>query len=115
MKFFTAIAAMLLTLAGPVRADAEQEASDTGKQLAFSRDKGNCLACHVIADGEAPGNIGPPLSNLRNRFADKLQLRRQIWDATVFNPETSMPPFGKNKILSATEIDRIVDYLWTLD
>ena len=85
-----------------------------GKAIAFSREKGNCLACHEIADGEFPGNIGPPLKNMTARFKTKTALREQIWDATQFNPETSMPPFGKNKILSDDEIDRVVDYLWAL-
>ncbi|ESS66946.1 cytochrome c, mono-and diheme variants family [Methyloglobulus morosus KoM1] len=87
---------------------------NVGKQIAFSRDKGNCLACHAIEDGEFPGNIGPALKNLPTRFKNKQQLREQIWDATQFNPETSMPPFGKNKILSEAEIDLLVDYLWEL-
>ncbi|MGR9044872.1 MAG: sulfur oxidation c-type cytochrome SoxX [Gammaproteobacteria bacterium] len=86
-----------------------------GKNLAFDRNKGNCLACHVIEDGTEPGNIGPALSNLPLRFRDKHQLRQQIWDATVFNPDTSMPPFGRNKILTEVEIDRIVDYLWSIE
>ena len=34
---------------------------EEGKALAFNRKKGNCLACHMIAGGTAPGNIGPPL------------------------------------------------------
>ena len=85
-----------------------------GKKIAFERDKGNCLACHVIADGEAPGDIGPPLVSLSTRFDSKQQLREQIWDATQFNPNTSMPPFGKNKIISEDEIDQLVDYLWSL-
>lgn len=88
---------------------------EEGKQLAFARNKGNCLACHAIADGEAPGNIGPALTHLSSRFKDKRQLRDQIRDATRFNPETSMPPFGRNKIISAEEIDKIVDYLWSLE
>ena len=88
--------------------------NNPGKQIAFSRDKGNCLACHVIDDGEFPGNIGPELKALATRFNSKQQLREQIWDATQFNPETSMPPFGKNKILTETEIDQVVDYLWGL-
>jgi L-cysteine S-thiosulfotransferase len=83
-----------------------------GKQIAFNRDKGNCLACHIIEDGELPGNIGPELKALSFRFKSKQELREQIWDATQFNPETSMPPFGKNKILNDTEIDQVVDYLW---
>lgn len=85
-----------------------------GKQLTFARNKGNCLACHVIEDGEFPGNIGPPLKKIQKRFNSKQQLRQQIWDATLFNPDTSMPPFGKNKILTEQEIDEIVDYIWHL-
>lgn len=86
-----------------------------GKDIAFLRNKGNCLACHKIADGESPGNIGPALDNLSVRFLNKQQLRQQIWDATQFNPQTSMPPFGKNKILTEQEIDLLVDYLWSLE
>ena len=37
------------------------ETPAAGQLLAMDRSKGNCLACHVIADGEQPGNIGPPL------------------------------------------------------
>ncbi len=92
-----------------------EQAFSPGKQIAFSRDKGNCLACHAIEDGEYPGNIGPALKALSTRFKNKQQLREQIWDATQFNPETSMPPFGKNKIISSEEIDQVVDYLWGIE
>ena len=94
--------------------DVSEDSLNAGKQIAFARDKGNCLACHVIADGESPGNIGPTLTMLSSRFKNKQQLREQIWDASRFNPETSMPPYGKNKIISEEEIDRLVDYLWIL-
>lgn len=109
----------LLVLLGLLAACAEtleisEERISRGKKLAFERNKGNCLACHGIDDGEAPGNIGPPLAALKTRFKDKAQLREQIFDATVFNPETSMPPFGRNNIINADEIDLIVDYLWSL-
>ncbi len=87
---------------------------NNGKQIAFAREKGNCLACHEIEDGEFPGNIGPALKNLPSRFKNKQGLKQQIWDAMQFNPETSMPPFGKNKILNENEIDQVVDYLWGL-
>jgi sulfur-oxidizing protein SoxX len=103
---------LLLSCAGNI--EISKQRLSEGKQLAFDRNKGNCLACHVIADGEAPGNIGPALTALSSRFKDKQQLRDQIWDATRFNPETSMPPFGRNTIISEDEIDKIVDYLWSL-
>ena len=85
-----------------------------GQQLAFERKKGNCLACHRIANGESPGNIGPPLTHLSTRFTDKEALVTFIEDPTLFNPETSMPPFGKNNILSHQEIQMIANFLWTL-
>lgn len=91
-----------------------QQRLDDGKQLAFARSKGNCLACHQIEDGDTPGNIGPPLLAIATRFDNKIQLRRQIWDATEFNPLSSMPPFGKNKIISEREIDLVVDYIWSI-
>jgi sulfur-oxidizing protein SoxX len=96
---------------------AAAEMSDTvkmGKEVAFDRKKGNCLACHVVDDGVSPGDIGPPLVSMKARFPDRAKLRAQIWDAEVNNPGTRMPPFGKNKILSEKEIDAIVDYLYTL-
>ncbi|WP_442497366.1 sulfur oxidation c-type cytochrome SoxX [Methylobacter sp. sgz302048] len=107
--------ALILLLPCAGMADAPKQRLDEGRQIAFDRNKGNCLACHVIADGESPGNIGPALAAVPSRFKDKQQLREQIWDATRFNPETSMPPFGKNHILDAEEIDKVVDYLWSLE
>lgn len=85
-----------------------------GKALAFDRKKGNCLACHEIADGTLAGNIGPPLVAMKARFPDKSEVRAQIADATVRNPRTIMPPFGKHGILTDKEIDLITDYIYTL-
>ncbi len=85
-----------------------------GRELAFARDKGNCLACHVIAGGTQMGDIGPPLININTRFPDRQRLRDQIWDASQFNHASLMPPFGRHKILNDQEIDAIVDYLYTL-
>jgi sulfur-oxidizing protein SoxX len=87
---------------------------ERGKAIAFDRNAGNCLACHAIDDGELPGNSGPPLMQMALRFPDRDVLRAQIWDATVRNPNTVMPPYGKHKILSDEELDLVVDYLLTL-
>jgi sulfur-oxidizing protein SoxX len=87
---------------------------EEGKQLAFDRKKGNCLACHVVGDGQAPGDIGPPLVAMQQRFPDKARLRAQIFDATAANAETRMPPFGRHHILSGDEIDKITDYIHSL-
>ncbi len=85
-----------------------------GKEFAFDRSKGNCLACHAIEGGESPGNIGPELSNMKQRYPDKSLLRKRIWDETQFNPRTVMPPFGKHRILSESEIDQVVDFIHSL-
>jgi len=89
-------------------------ATEKGKALAFDRMKGNCLACHNIPGGAAPGNIAPALIAMQTRFPNKADLRRQIWDATIKNPESAMPPFGKHGALSEDEIDAVVEFIWTL-
>ncbi|ORU93789.1 MAG: sulfur oxidation c-type cytochrome SoxX [Cycloclasticus sp. symbiont of Bathymodiolus heckerae] len=85
-----------------------------GKKIAFDRKKGNCLACHAMDDGDMPGNIGPPLIVMKTRFPDRAILKAQIWDATIKNPISIMPPFGKHHILSDAEIEKLLDYLYTL-
>ena len=92
----------------------DPDAYQQGKAIAFDRQKGNCLACHVIEDGELPGTIGPPLVDIQARYPDKAKLRTRIWDATQDNPLTSMPPFGKHGILTEAEIDKIVEYIYAL-
>ena len=85
-----------------------------GKQLAFERSKGNCLACHQMADGTLAGNVAPPLLQMQARVADRATLREQIADARIRNPGTIMPPFETHGILSAEEVDAIVEYLYAL-
>ena len=111
-----AIALSVLAMA-PVPASAGEQnpkTAEQGKKLAFDRKKGNCLACHHIDGGTAAGNIGPPLIAMQVRFPDKEKLRAQIWDATVANPESAMPPFGSHQILSDKEMDTLVEFIWTL-
>jgi sulfur-oxidizing protein SoxX len=109
--------ALMVSLAalGQTLADSPPESRlESGKRLTMARDKGNCLACHAIEDGELPGNIGPPLIQMQLRFPDRAMLRDQVWDPTARNPDTMMPPFGKHRILTEEEIDLIVDYIHTL-
>ena len=95
-------------------AAAQNSVIEEGKVLAFERSKGNCLACHMIQGGASPGNIAPPLIAMKGRYPDKEKLRQQIYDATTSNPESTMPPFGRNEILSKSELDKLVEYIWTL-
>jgi len=104
-------AILLIVSAAPALTD---DRAAMGKQLAFERAKGNCLACHQIADGELPGTLGPPLIAMQQRYPDRAALEQQICDATISNPDTRMPPFCRHGILTSEEVELIVDYLYTL-
>ncbi|OFZ69020.1 MAG: sulfur oxidation c-type cytochrome SoxX [Betaproteobacteria bacterium RBG_16_56_24] len=89
-------------------------AEEDGKSVAYNRAKGNCLACHAIPSdpkAESPGNIGPPLMSMKARYPDRAKLRAKIWDATATNPDSVMPPFGRNKIMTEQEVDLVTDYI----
>jgi len=101
-------------LISPLAAATGSSPIDEGRALAFSRKKGNCLACHEIKSGTAHGNIAPPLVNMKSRYPNKEDLRKQIWNPLARNPETSMPPFGRHEILSKSEIDKVVEFIWSL-
>ena len=103
-----------LTLLGVTSASASEATIAEGKKLAFNRKLGNCLACHAIAGGSLPGDIGPPLIAMKERFPDKAKLRAQIWDSTAKNPNSIMPPFGRHHMLSDKQIDKITDYIYSL-
>ncbi|OKO70611.1 cytochrome C [Bradyrhizobium sp. NAS80.1] len=104
-----AIAASLA--ASPAQA---QSAVTEGQKLAFDRGKGNCLTCHVIRGGDLPGTIGPELKGIKAKYPDRNELAAIIFDETKRNPQTMMPPFGRNRILTEQEINAIVDFLQTL-
>ena len=90
-----------------------QAPSPPGQALAFDRAKGNCLTCHDIEGGDSPGNVGPPLAGMKQRFPDREQLKAVIVDETRRNPSTVMPPFGRNLILTNREIEAVIDFLYT--
>lgn len=104
-----ALSATQMAFAEPTQADI-----DRGKELAFSRTEGNCLACHQMDDGKLAGNIGPALVDIKARFPNREMLFERVWDEATFNPLTVMPPFGRHLIMSEVEINRVVDYLYTL-
>ena len=112
LRCITAVLGLGLFVLPAQKADAGRT---TGQQLAHDVYKGNCLACHQIPGDPSAvslANIGPPLVHMQERFPDRAALRSQLWDSTARNPQTVMPPFGKHKVLSAEEIDRIIDYIY---
>jgi sulfur-oxidizing protein SoxX len=108
---FAAFALALLGATTPAHA---QSAVTEGQKLAFDRGKGNCLTCHDIKGGDLPGTIGPKLDDIKSKYPDRNDLIAILTDETKRNPQTMMPPFGRNRILTNEEINAIVDFLQTL-
>ncbi len=103
---------LVLTLMLAFEAQADEFAE--ARAMAFDRNKGNCLACHMIAGGEMPGLVAPPLMMMKQRFPDREVLKEQIWDATIRNPESVMPPYGRHGVFSEEELEMVVDYIHSL-
>ena len=101
--------------------------ADKGRELALARIDGGCLLCHAIPGADRPaGNIGPALAGVGARL-DERELRLRITDASRFNPDTVMPPYGPKEdlysvarqyrgkpLLTKAQIDDLVAYLLTL-
>jgi len=86
-----------------------------GKQLAYAKSKGRCLACHIMgADAAQAGDVGLNLSRYGTLGRDDNYIFQQVWDARAHNPNTLMPPFGTHGILNKHEVMHIVAYLKTL-
>jgi len=103
---------LVLTLMLAFEAQADEFAE--ARAMAFDRNKGNCLACHMIAGGEMPGLVAPPLMMMKQRFPDREVLKEQIWDATIRNPESVMPPYGRHGVFTEEELEMVVNYIHSL-
>ncbi len=108
-KFALAAAVLALSVSF---AQAQSRAAD-GQKIAFDRGKGNCLTCHDIKGGDLAGTIGPQLKDLKAKY-DRNELIAIVTDETKRNPQTVMPPFGRNRILTEQEINAVVDFLQML-
>jgi L-cysteine S-thiosulfotransferase len=106
--------ALLLGLTVPVMPAHAQSKAAEGQKIAFDRAKGNCLSCHDIKGGDLPGTIGPALKDIKSKYPDRKDLVAILTDESLRNPQTAMPPFGRNRILTEQEIDAIVEFLQTL-
>lgn len=110
--------AVMAALLVPVTASADGHGADKvieeGKAIAFNKKKGNCLACHRIEGGKMAGDIAPPILMMKVRYPNKADLRAQIWDATAANPDSVMPPFGRHRVMSESEIDKVTEFIYSL-
>lgn len=75
---------------------------------------GNCTACHAIPADHAlvAGDIAPPFVGMKIRFPDIALVRAAIHDQRALSPDTIMPPFGRNKILTPEQIDSVAQYIY---
>jgi sulfur-oxidizing protein SoxX len=99
-----------------------------GREIVASRERGNCIACHMLPIPEHPmhGTLAPPLFAVGARLSAG-ELRLRVVDEKLVNPETIMPAFYRDParynrphpdyattILSAQEVEDVVAYLVTL-
>ena len=113
MRHVRSASAFLLATITITTAAAAAPAPSEGEKLAFDRGTGNCRTCHDIKGGDSPGNLGPALNDMKARFPNRADLVAIISDETKRNPQTVMPPFRRNLILTDQEINAIVDFLYT--
>ena len=73
----------------------------------------HCLTCHEVKGGDDFGNVGPSLKDFKASHPDRKEVAAIIFDETKRNPQTVMPPFGRNRIIDEKEIEAIVDFLYT--
>ena len=97
-----------------------------GKKI-FSSRKVNCLSCHKAPlDEKFQGNLGPSLVGVGSIY-EKNELRLRVINAKIINPNSIMPSyfvkinnprtpeiFFNKTILSAQEVEDIVEYLYSL-
>ncbi|MEJ2696626.1 MAG: sulfur oxidation c-type cytochrome SoxX [Candidatus Sulfobium sp.] len=115
IKNFAALGLTLVLLALPAAALAGGS-FESGKKCVNTRSLGNCAACHVVPGMEFPGDVGPDLVKAMQHYSEKDRdvVWQWVWDARKFDPDTIMPPFGPNKILTKEQVDDVVDYLYSL-
>jgi sulfur-oxidizing protein SoxX len=99
----TVLFGLVLLIPGPVRAEAEADAT-RGRVLLEQRQQSGCILCHVVPGLPAGGALGPPLLDLDRRYSPQTLFQR-IADARRTNPDTIMPPYlstdGLNNVARA--------------
>lgn len=100
-----------------------------GKKVFVNRGLGNCLSCHQVTsipEQSFHGEIGPSLDGVAERYSEG-ELRMQVVNPKVINPDTIMPAFYRvdgmhrvlkkfagKPILTAEQVEDVVAYLKTL-
>jgi len=96
---------------GSAAAESQDSNVAEGKRLTLEF----CQACHQYAGTDQAGTVAPPLVGMKARFPDRKKLHSIIYDPqAAMNKDTMMPPFGRNELLVDGEIEKIIDFLYTL-
>jgi sulfur-oxidizing protein SoxX len=103
------VLAAIAGLAMALGVSAAPAAPSAGQKLV----EANCLTCHAVKGADDFGNGGPSLIGLKARFPNRKDVSAIIFDETKRNPQTVMPPFGRNLIVTDKEIEEMVDFLYT--
>lgn len=111
IRLFLLPAGCMLLVLFAATANADTDTVKEGRQLALKF----CQACHQYKGTEQAGTVAPPLVGMKSRFPDRKKLYNIIYDPQVtLKPHTMMPPFGRNELLAKEQIQKIIDFLYTL-
>lgn len=84
-----------------------------GEKIATTKSLGNCDACHSFNGAVEPGDVGPALKDVKSMLPNRKTFYSIVFDEEKRNPQTVMPAFGKNLILSPKQINEVIDFLYT--
>ncbi len=85
-----------------------------GKEIFYNNKLANCSSCHSVKSSNNSSNSMGPTLNYLSLWPKKV-LFDKIYDSTTTAPNSIMPPFGKNGLLTKTQIDLLVSYLKTIN
>ena len=110
--------ALAQVCSGQSEQPSHEQAIARGFRIIADQRLGNCMACHSMPDAQGKkadiqSTFAPPLDTVASRYG-AATLRQWIADARVINPQTLMPPFAVNGILSNTQIDDVLAALQSL-
>ena len=99
-KFVTVLLLFATQISSAQPAKPQDVAAIRGFAIMQDQRTGNCVACHSVPDarGKTTGiqsTFAPPLQGVGARYSSKM-LSAWVVDARELNPQTLMPPFGKD-------------------
>ena len=121
-KFVTVLLLFATQISSAQPANPQDAAAIRGFAIMQDQRTGNCVACHSVPDarGKTTGiqsTFAPPLQGVSGRYSAEI-LRIWLVDARQINPQTLMPPFGKDlgngRLLTNEQIDVVLAALATL-